>query len=229
MLTPLNRPLTLGFILLGAAACSTQQPLPLDAQFYGEKSPVAVLMAPLPQPGLFRIGQQGLLDMAINSEMTSDLGNYVEKLDVSEFKRTQTELASVLEQRGMTPVLVAEPVDAATLPPHEGEKKDFAPHDFRGLREKYHADRALFIEIKQLGFQRSYYGFVPTSDPVAILRGTAMVVDLRTNGLLWYQPLAETRPADGAWDNPPDYPGLTNALYQTMENARRSIVGVFSQ
>jgi hypothetical protein len=98
MLTRLDRSLTLGFILLGAAACSTQQPLPLNAQFYGEKSAVAVLMAPLPHPGLFRIGQQGLLDMAINSGMTSDLGYDVEKLDVSELERTETELAAV-EQR----------------------------------------------------------------------------------------------------------------------------------
>jgi hypothetical protein len=54
-----------------------------------------------------------------------------------------------------------------------------------------------------------------------------MVVDLRTNGLLWYQPLAEA-PGGRCVDNPPDYLGLTNALYQTMENARRNIVGAFS-
>jgi hypothetical protein len=53
--------------------------------------------------------------------------------------------------------------------------------------------------------------------------GASYIVDLTSNNYDWYLPLDIQRSAEGAWDEPPQFPGLTNAYFQTVEMAKDSI------
>ena len=85
------------------------------------------------------------------------------------------------------------------------------------LKAKHGIDRLLVVHITSLGVWRSYSAYVPTEPPRAVLNGTVSMIDLSSHALEWYLPLAVSRAADGAWDEPPKFPGLSNAYYQVLE------------
>ena len=92
--------------------------------------------------------------------------------------------------------------------------------DFSALRAKYGIDKLLVLDITATGVSRPYSSYIPAGLPVSMVSGLAMIVDLKTNTFNWYLPLTTTRQADGAWDEEPKFPGLTNAYFQTVETVR---------
>ena len=64
---------------------------------------------------------------------------------------------------------------------------------------------------------------------MAYAEGVAYLVDVRTNALDWYYTYSQKLPADGAWDEPPQFPGLTNAYFQVLEATRTDLVSALSR
>jgi hypothetical protein len=62
-----------------------------------------------------------------------------------------------------------------------------------------------------------------------VLVGSASMVDLSTHALEWYLPLDVSRAADGNWDEPPKFPGLSNAYYQVLETGMDMVRKPFAQ
>jgi hypothetical protein len=56
------------------------------------------------------------------------------------------------------------------------------------------------------------------------VRGTAYLVNLNTQTYEWYAPINAQKATDKKWDEPPTFPGLTNAYYQAVEAARDSVL-----
>ena len=103
-----------------------------------------------------------------------------------------------------------------------------AKKDFTSLAQKYGIDKLVIIHIATLGFERKYAGYLPTSDPKGILRGTGYMVNLKSNTYEWYQPVEVIKSADKTWDEAPKYPGLTNAYFQVLELGKDSFLKPFS-
>ena len=64
---------------------------------------------------------------------------------------------------------------------------------------------------------RPYSAYVPTGEPKAIVSGSVYLVNLSTNTYEWLMPFSVDKSAEGAWDEPPKFPGLTNAYFQVLE------------
>jgi hypothetical protein len=63
---------------------------------------------------------------------------------------------------------------------------------------------------------------VPTAAPLAIFQVRGKLVDLDARKLLWRVSMAEKQslvPIEGAWNQPPDYPGLTKSLRRAQHDA----------
>lgn len=80
------------------------------------------------------------------------------------------------------------------------------------------------IDITGLGIHRTYASYIPSSDPRATVTGASYIVNLNNNTYEWYLPLAIMKSSDNKWDEPPKFPGLTNAYFQALEIAKDSIV-----
>ena len=82
--------------------------------------------------------------------------------------------------------------------------------------------------INTLGFIRTYSSYFPTSDPKGTIGGAGYLINLSNNLYEWYQPVNVTRSADTTWDEPPKFPGLTNAYFQVIELGKGVFLNPFN-
>jgi len=54
-------------------------------------------------------------------------------------------------------------------------------------------------------------------------------VNLGSNAYDWYLPVNVLRSAEGVWDEPTAFPGLTNAYFQALELGKDSYLNPFAQ
>jgi hypothetical protein len=101
--------------------------------------------------------------------------------------------------------------------------------DFRALASKHQIDKLVVIDVSMLGVLREYAAYFPTSDPKAIVNGKGFVVNLSSNAYEWFMPFDIRRAADGSWDEGPKFPGLTNAYYQSIEEAKDLVTAPLRQ
>jgi hypothetical protein len=217
------------FLLLTAAwltgCASPQLPIALEDTLWSERDKIiGVAVVELPKPTVQLTGNQGLLDVAINTGLAAGLRNKVETWELAGMETVPQQLADELSARGYK---------AKVLPPlklsefkESGAKLGYAKRDFTPLRQQ-HVDKLILITLNVAGTQRSYYSIVPTSDPLTQVGGLTQIIDLTDNRLAFYQPFSAVRAADGEWDEGPDYPNLTNAFYQALDESEQSILAPF--
>lgn len=215
--------------LLWLTGCaSVQQPLPLEETFWSEKQEViGVAIAELPKPGSVLGGQQGLLDLAINTGVTSGMRAKVETWDITSLHGTPEKVVAQLQVLGYQAKPLAQPLTLADLPEIKGTKLGYSKINFSPLKEQEGIDKLVLFTVSAAGTYRTYYSIVPTSDPIAQVGATVQVIDLDDNRLLFHKPLAITRAADGDWDESPDYPNLSNAFYQALDEIQQQFISPF--
>lgn len=204
------------------AGCATPQaPLPLNSGALGGKSgKVGIAMTALPKPDTVFPGADCLLCIAAASAMNSSLTQHAQTLPTEDVAALRNELVSLVKQKGGEPVLIAEALDVATLADFGAKGPNIARKDFTPLRAKYGVDKLLVLQVYRLGYVRTYASYFPTSEPKASIQSIGSLIDLRTNTYDWFLPMSTLKAADGAWDEAPKYPGLTNAYFQAIEAQR---------
>ena len=207
---------------MAGCAVPVQKPVDLPSDYLstgkGKAGRIGVVMSVLPKPDTQFPGAGCLLCVAVANAAHSSLTKQVQGFSTDELKPLPGDLAKLLQQRGLDAVLIAEPLNIAALPdlkPEEGSNR--ARKDFSALKAQHGIDRLLVVDIAALGVWRSYSAYVPTAVPRALVSGKAAIVNLPGNVMDWYLPIEVSRAAEGNWDEPPQFPGLTNAYYQVLE------------
>ena len=213
--------LALSAFLAGCAG-SVQTPVNLAADYFsaGKAKPgkVGVVMSDLPKPDTQFPGAFCLLCMAVANGAHSALSKEVQTFSTAELQPLPADLAALLKKQGLDVVLINDPLKVADLPDlGASDPVNKARKNYASLKAKHGIDRLLVVHITSLGVWRSYSAYVPTDPPRAVLNGTVSMIDLSSHALEWFLPLAVSRAADGAWDEPPKFPGLSNAYYQVLE------------
>lgn len=216
--------------LLGGCASVPQPPLPVAKELLASKTTkVGVAMTALPKVDTAFPGAGCLLCMAAASIANNSLTSHVQTLTVEDLPQLKGQLVKSLRAKGLNAVAIDDPLDLKNLPSFSAKAPNFATKDFSALKAKYKVDKLLVIDIAALGAWRDYSAYIPTSDPKAVFKGTGYIVDLGNNALDWYLPVDIVKSADQKWDEPPKFPGLTNAYYQVIELGKDAFSKPFAQ
>lgn len=214
--------------LAGAAACALlfltgcvtppQAAVPMTSKSLGTQGArIGVAMSPLPKVDTHLPGASCLLCLAAASIANSSLTSHARTLPYEDLPKLKEMIAELIRKRGAEPVVIQEPIKVDDLPNNPASGANLARKDFSSLQKKYGIDKLLLVDVTLIGFERTYSAYIPTSDPKGAFFGSGALIDLKTMALEWYQPLRVLRSADGAWDEPPKFPGLTNAYFQALE------------
>ncbi|GFM52845.1 hypothetical protein PSCICL_50350 [Pseudomonas cichorii] len=203
-----------------------QPPVPLTQEFWDAKEPtIGVAITVVPEPVMVLTGNQGLLDLAINTSVNSKLSGNVEKWQVKDLNTLPDAIVAKLQAKGYKAKRIDAPVDLKTYK-ELSFREGYAIRDLTPIKAAHGVDRLLLVNILGTGATRSYYSIVPTSVPMAQVGGQGMIVDLTDNKLLWFKPFAAVQAAQGEWDEP-TYTNLTNAFYQAMDTSRQQMITPF--
>lgn len=200
----------------GCAQMQTPVSLTNDA-IISNSGRIGVAMTPLPKPDTYFPGANCLLCIAAASVANSSLTAHAKTLQHEDLPNLKNEVANLLRKKGANVVVIAEELDVLALPSSEMRELNYARKDFSSLRQKHNIDKVLVFQIGELGFVRNYSAYIPASDPKSLLNGVGYIIDLKTNKYDWYQPIMISTSASRNWDEPPKFPGLTNAYFQTIE------------
>jgi hypothetical protein len=222
--------LTLAATAVFLAGCATRQMPVYLAQnaLGGGGGRVGVAMTALPKVDTYFPGASCLLCLAAASIANSSLTTYTQTLPYEDLPKLKDRVADVVRRKGSDVTVIAEALDVNALPDYPAQGTNIARKDFTSLQKKYGVGKLLVIEIQTLGMWRTYSAYFPTSDPKAVLSGRGYIVNLTTNAYEWYTPVNVLRSADGNWDEPPKFPGLTNAYFQALEMGKDAYLTPFA-
>lgn len=212
------------------AACATVAPqVQMKSDFWSQTDrSVVVALAKLPDTAAHKVGAQGLLDIAINNAMADELSKALKNITLDQsYGQARSEVVNRLQERGITSSATEKMIDVASLQEFTGgdASRSYADRDFRGLKSDLGgADRLLLFTVIAVGTQRSYYGFVPITSPVAILRGKGELIDLQTNEVLWRDDTSTAAPITDPWDQPPEFKNVNAAVEAVIAEARNAMM-----
>lgn len=219
-----------------AVGCVSVQPnIDVDPAFWSNSNQViGVAVAKLPKPMSAKSGSQGLLDIMINDANASDLDKHLATLDLTSINKLQDDIVDYLNQKNISAKKIDDQIDISTLAElqdtQSGNGVHYTQRDFTSLKDQYGVDKLLLVTITRIGTLRSYYGFIPTSDPVGSCIINGQIVNLSNNQLEWNHTVTQNVPnGEGSWDAPPDFPGLTKAVYSAYEQTQQMLLNNFAQ
>jgi hypothetical protein len=214
----------LAAVHLTACASNPQLAVPFaDNALTARSGRVGVAMTALPKVDTSFPGAFCLLCMAAASAANSSLTKHTHTLTGEDLLMLKEGIADKLRNKGVDVTVIAENLNTKQLKDFTGGGGNAAKKDFREFKAKYNVDHLVVIEITELGFMRNYSAYIPQGDPSADLVGTLSVINLSTNAYDFFAPINELKGAEGKWDEPPDYPALTNAYYSVIESGKTAV------
>jgi hypothetical protein len=206
--------------------CATQQlAVPLaPSALTTSAGKIGVVMANLPKVDTVFPGADCLLCMAAASVANSGLTKYTQTLPYEDLPQIKDQLVEALRKKGSNVVVVPDNLVIADLPSYSATGTNIAKKDFSSLKAKYNIDKLIVIDIQAVGIQRNYATYIPVGEPMAAIVGASYVVNLTNNTYDFYAPLDVRKASTGKWDEPPKYPGLTNAYFQVLELTKDSLI-----
>lgn len=223
------------FLLVAAAlisaGCATtpQAPIALAPTSIGsEAGRIGIAMTPLPKVDTWFPGADCLLCIATASATNSALTTHARTLPYEDLPQLKKALAAQLRRKGADVLVIEDDLKLDSMPDSTEKSPNGTAKNFSSLQQAFKIDRLVVIEISQLGFTRNYAAYIPTSDPKAVLRGVGYLVNLKNNVYEWYHPVQVLKSADQVWDEPPNYPGLTNAYFQMLEISKDQFLQPFT-
>lgn len=225
MIIRLAAAITSGIIFLSGCASPPQQPIELAKDAFSSQSGrVGVAMTHAPKADTHLPGAGCLLCLAAASVANSSLTTHAKNLSNDDVVSLKEDVVKAIRKKGVDVIAIQDDISIGSLEDNKNGGTNATKKDFTPLRNKYNVDKLLIIDVAMLGFVRTYSSYIPTSDPKGVLQGTGYVVNLKTNTYEWYFPINSIKSANAKWDEPPKFPGLTNAYYQAIETGKDSIL-----
>lgn len=208
--------------------CATQKNMELSDNFWQQKNQkIVVAKSKAPKPEVMQVGNQGLIDYAINTQMAKPINERLEKVDTSWYPALQRAFTQKLAAHGMQPSIYPTDLNIKKLPSSNKDINKYAATDYSTVIAPVNANTFLIIQLDSLGAIRKYSGFIPTGAPEAHCSITGELVDTKDQHLLWRYKADVTIPVQGEWDQPPAYTNLNNALQLAITTAQQEVIDNF--
>ena len=210
--------------------CASQQNVGMTADYWASKDKkVGIIITQLPAPTGMKAGNQGLLDMAINEAIGDPLDKHLGTLKLDGFGELGEQLSMLYESKGISVTVIDEHPVVNNLP--DTNKGDgFSQRDFTALAKKHNVDQILVVNVQAAGTIRSYYGFIPTSDPAGYCLVNASLIEAKSHKLLWNFKSEQKISVAGEWDQPDaQFPNITTSFYKAVDMSTSQIFSDFSK
>lgn len=216
----------IGLSVILAACGSTPQPtisLLSNTATSAEQKVGFAYIPPADEATTHIYGAACLLCYGVASSLTSSLDKHLEStITQDELDAMRDIIKGKYESKFTTIIDVTLPGPVNKLPKFKGEL-GFAKRDFTSLKNKLDVDVLVVFEVYEHGAFRSFSNYIPNGDPQGYVSGIVYAVDLSNNSYLHYQPIRKTVQPSGEWDEPSDFPTVTTAYYQAIEDAKKLI------
>lgn len=201
-----------GFTTLTGCA---QRSVQLSDEFWQTRNQkVSIATFKAPEPEIHRKGNQGLIDYAINTAVSSKMSKALKRLDLSWYNNLYLSFAERLKKQKIhTNVLTKQ---------FEKGKKE---HEI--LLSQAAGDKILTLELRAIGARRTYYGFIPTGAPTAYCVLVGELMDPKDKKVWWHHETEIITPVNGPWDQSPDYPNLMSTLHIAIQEAKQEMIDSF--
>lgn len=211
-------------LLLGTAGCSTMKPVGVAPEFWENKqTKIAVVLHKVPEHGLFmKIGNQGLLDKAINGAMTAKLSEHCKTFKPDNFLKIQDIFADELTKAGFEVVKYSKQIVIEELPKIK-KMENCYNRDFSEIFKETGCDNIIVLHLMSFGVVRTYRGFIPQTDPEGAANVYGLMVSKPDNKIGWYtgKRFGHVKEyVSGDWDQEPDYPNITVAAAKALEKSQ---------
>lgn len=210
----------LALVLTG---CSTthRDNMGLQNNCIHKKSHVVIArISGLEKPGFYTGGAQGLLDVAINSAVTSEVADKMAAMDTKILleEKYYGPFEKFLSQHCLEVSKMYDPIDRDKLAPPPINEVKYAPYDFKDLK-KTGANYALILDPITFGVVRYYYSFIPLGPPKPVSDIKLYIVRLSDNTLVGHYNVRKDIEVQGEWDNPPEYKELIETIEESLSKA----------
>lgn len=226
------QPLLIAFALLLLAGCATapRDPIALSEDYYAnEEFTVGIYMRELPETKMYLPGADCLLCIAVVNAANKKISEHVETLPSDEVGLVRDIAERALAANSVKTLIIEDSIgfDELTKVTNSKRTNKLAKKDFRPLKESLGIDHLLILDIDKLGGERVYSGYIPTGSPTSFIQGEVYIVNLTTNEYELYEHVEIKSAIQGEWDEPPSFPGLTNAYYQSVEELKIRVGELF--
>ncbi|GMM85062.1 hypothetical protein [Pseudoalteromonas sp. MTN2-4] len=217
-------------ITLGLAACgSTPQPtVSLKPEVLNAEKKIGIYFAKAEAPTTNIHGAYCLLCYGVASAANATLDKHLKTLPIADLESTkELVLEGYKKSSDNVSYIELSENEVKKLKKFKGEL-GFAKKDFRPLKESKNIDVLVVVEYWAHGAYRLYDAYIPLTDPQGYVTGVVYSVDLNDNQYIQYQKIDKKVVVDGEWDEPSlNFPGVTNAYYQALEQTKESIKKIF--
>ncbi|MBB1439906.1 hypothetical protein H5202_14740 [Shewanella sp. SG41-4] len=212
-------------LLLAACANTPQPPVALNTNLLANPDlKLGMVYRPPTSKATTHIYGAGcLLCYGVASALTAKLDDHLQKaIDDSELSKMNDLVKAKYSQYSKNIEYVTLPTSINRLKKFKGEL-GFAEKDFRPLKETLGIDVLVVFEIYRHGAYRSFSNYFPNGDPQGHVAGILYAIDLNTNAYIHYKEINEMIQPAGEWDEPKDFPSVTTAYYQAVENVKKQL------
>lgn len=218
-------------MLLSACGSTPQAPVNLSSNYFeaNKDNKLGVYLNAIPEVDTSLPGASCLLCYAAASAANSSLSSHFQSLQSDDLAVIDEELLELLKAKGVKAQQIDTNINIDKLKKFKTKELNFASKDFRSLKDTLAVDQLLVIDFDMVGAVRSYSSYIPNGPPTAAVSGTVYIVDLASNQYVQFDRFNINLAAQGEWDEPPAFPGLTTSYYQVVEMAKDRIKKQFDR
>ncbi len=211
-------------ILLTACGSTPQGNVSVDSNFFQNKETVIGVYSQInKQTDTYLYGADCLLCYMAAAAANSSLTSHFKSLEAQELSIIGDELAQRLKAQGLNVKNIETEINIGNLKKFSTKEINYHKNDFRSLKELLGVDKLIVVNFPFHGAARYYSGYIPNGPPTSYVNGSVFMVDLETNKLDQFKSIELKLAVQGEWDEPPAFPGLTNAFYEALELAKDQV------
>ena len=207
------------FIISGCSSLPAQTKVSADKNVWQSPQKIGVYVNNVPKITTSFPGAGCLLCLAAASLANTSLTKQVETYQAKQLSQTKENIVAALKAKGAEVVVLDSLIKESAMKKVSSPKNPHIPKNYSIYKEQKNIDQLLVVNFTFVGVSRSYSSYVPTSAPQASINAQFYMIDTKTNEYTLFDPINIVRGAEGEWDKPPAFPGVTNAFYHAEETA----------
>lgn len=203
----------------GCASGPKQSNVDLNLGLIPKEQKIGLYVSPIPKISTSFPGASCLLCIGAASLANSSLTKQVETFQADELAKAKAMITQQLKAKGYEVVVIDSLIAEKKLAKIKPVVGSTITKNYSAYKTQYGVDQLLVVNFSTVGVVRQYSSYIPNGAPQATITTQFYMIDIARNAYSFFAPINIVKSADGEWDAPPTFPAMTNAFYQSEEEA----------